>query len=92
MPFLIANSGKIVIPRPPITICVGEGHLGDLPALYVDTNGNANLPTLAPRLHVNDLQKLTLMVHANGDNYSDNPPVGGGGSRIACGLLLIKKK
>jgi len=65
----------------------GEGHLGDLPALYVDTNGKANFVTLAPRLHVSDLQGLTLMVHANGDNYSDNPPLGGGGSRIACGII-----
>ena len=65
----------------------GEGHLGDLPALYVDTNGKASLPTLAPRLRVSDLQGLTLMVHANGDNYSDNPPLGGGGSRLACGII-----
>lgn len=65
----------------------GEGHLGDLPALYVDTNGKASLSTLAPRLRVSDLQGLTLMVHANGDNYSDNPPLGGGGSRMACGVI-----
>lgn len=66
----------------------GEGHLGDLPALYVDADGNANLATLAPRLRVNDLQGLTLMIHANGDNYSDNPPLGVGGSRLACGVIL----
>lgn len=65
----------------------GEGHLGDLPVLYVDTNGKASLVTLAPRLHVSDLQGLTLMIHANGDNYSDNPSLGGGGSRIACGVI-----
>lgn len=65
----------------------GEGHLGDLPVLYVDTNGKASLSTLAPRLHVSDLKGLTLMIHANGDNYSDNPPLGGGGSRMACGVI-----
>ncbi len=65
----------------------GKGHLGDLPALYVDINGKATLVTLAPRLHVSDLQGLTLMIHENGDNYSDNPPLGGGGSRIACGVI-----
>jgi Cu-Zn family superoxide dismutase len=28
------------------------------------------------------------MVHAGGDNYSDQPkPLGGGGDRIACGLI-----
>lgn len=65
----------------------GDGHLGDLPALYVDANGNASLPILAPRLHVSDLQGLTVMIHAQGDNYSDNPPLGGGGSRMACGVI-----
>lgn len=71
----------------------GKGHLGDLPVLYVDRNGKAALDTLAPRLHVSDLQGLTLMIHANGDNYSDNPPLGGGGSRIACGVIsnLLKR-
>lgn len=64
-----------------------EGHLGDLPALYVEQNGKANLATLAPRLHVSDLQGLAVMVHANGDNYADNPPLGGGGARIACGVI-----
>lgn len=65
----------------------GEGHLGDLPALFVDENGKASLTTLAPRLHVSDLQGLTVMIHANGDNYSDNPPLGGGGPRTACGVI-----
>lgn len=64
-----------------------DGHLGDLPALYVDANGKASLPILAPRLHVSDLQGLTVMIHAQGDNYSDNPPLGGGGSRMACGVI-----
>ena len=28
------------------------------------------------------------MVHASGDNYSDDPaPLGGGGARIACGVI-----
>ena len=30
----------------------GDGHLGDLPALYVDPDGNATYPVLAPRLKV----------------------------------------
>lgn len=38
-------------------------------------------------LAVSDLKGLTLMIHANGDNYSDNPPLGGG-SRMACGVIL----
>jgi Cu-Zn family superoxide dismutase len=28
------------------------------------------------------------MVHTGGDNYSDTPaPLGGGGARIACGVI-----
>lgn len=65
----------------------GKGHLGDLPVLYVNADGKATTPTLAPRLKLNDLQGLTVMVHANGDNYSDTPPLGGGGAREACGVV-----
>jgi len=67
----------------------GNGHLGDLPALYVAADGTATMPVLAPR--INDLNKvhgLALMVHAGGDNHSDQPvKLGGGGARIACGVV-----
>ena len=66
----------------------GKGHLGDLPALYVDAGGKATLPVLAPRLKVADLNDKSLMIHAGGDNYSDTPEaLGGGGARIACGVI-----
>lgn len=66
----------------------GDGHLGDLPALYVDAEGNATQPVLAPRLKLSDLAGRSLMVHAGGDNHSDHPaPLGGGGARIACGVF-----
>lgn len=66
----------------------GDGHLGDLPALYVDAAGQAVHPVLAPRLKLSDLPGRTLMIHAGGDNYSDSPePLGGGGARIACGVV-----
>ncbi len=68
----------------------GEGHLGDLPALYVDEQGNATLPVLAPRLTTQNLNQVTLMIHAGGDTYSDTPPLGGGGARIACGIIQQK--
>lgn len=63
-----------------------KGHLGDLPALYVDQTGNATLPVVAPRLKEADLKDHALMIHEGGDNYSDNPKLGGGGKRIACGI------
>ena len=66
----------------------GEGHLGDLPPLYVDASGNATQPVLAPRLKVADLAGRSLMVHAGGDNHADHPaPLGGGGARMACGVV-----
>ncbi len=64
-----------------------EGHLGDLPALTVDADGNATLAVLAPRLSTKDLTGHSLIIHAGDDNYSDTPPMGGGGARIACGVV-----
>ena len=65
----------------------GNGHLGDLPVLYVNANGKALVPVLAPRLKIADLKDMAIMVHAGGDNYTDNPSLGGGGARIACGVI-----
>ena len=66
----------------------GDGHLGDLPPLYVEANGTANQAVLAPRLKLSDLQGRALMIHAGGDNHSDHPAaLGGGGARISCGVI-----
>lgn len=71
----------------------GEGHRGDLPALYVDASGKAQNPVLAPRLKVSEVGKLALMIHAGGDNHADHPePLGGGGSRLACGVAVQTQK
>jgi superoxide dismutase, Cu-Zn family len=66
----------------------GEGHLGDLPALTVAPDGSATKPMTASRLKVADVKGRALMIHAGGDNYSDQPkPLGGGGARVACGVI-----
>ena len=66
----------------------GAGHKGDLPALHVDASGNATGIVFAPHLKVADLYGKSFMIHAGGDNYSDQPmPLGGGGARIACGTV-----
>ena len=66
----------------------GDGHLGDLPPIYVDAAGNASQPVLAPRLKVADLAGHSIMIHAGADNHSDHPlPSGGGGERVACGVM-----
>jgi Cu-Zn family superoxide dismutase len=65
-----------------------QGHKGDLPVLIVDKDGNATLPTLAPKFKLAQLPGHALMIHAGGDNYSDHPEkLGGGGARIACGVI-----
>lgn len=66
----------------------GDGHLGDLPGLYVAADGSATNPVLAPRLKLADVRQRSLMVHAGGDNHADHPqPLGGGGARVACGVF-----
>jgi Cu-Zn family superoxide dismutase len=67
-----------------------KGHLGDLPALYVNADGSVTLPVLAPRLkHLSMIKNHALMIHNGGDNYSDEPiKLGGGGARMICGLIL----
>ena len=68
----------------------GNGHLGDLPALFVDAEGNASNPVLAPRLKMSDLAGRSLMIHAGGDNHADHPaPLGGGGARLVCGVISV---
>lgn len=63
-------------------------HLGDLPAMYVDANGMANQPVLAPRVKLADVKGRALMVHFGGDNHSDHPAkLGGGGARMVCGVI-----
>ena len=66
----------------------GNGHLGDLPVLFVDAAGAAVGAVLAPRVRVSDLDGRSLIIHAGGDNYSDTPAAsGGGGARVACGVV-----
>lgn len=66
-----------------------DGHLGDLPALFVTEDGMTTYPVLAPRIKkLSEIKGKALMVHVGGDNHSDQPkPLGGGGGRFACGVI-----
>jgi Cu-Zn family superoxide dismutase len=76
-----ANTSKHLGPH-------GEGHKGDMPVLSVDRKGKARKVVIAPHLTVADVKGRSIMIHAGGDNYSDQPaPLGGGGARIACGVI-----
>ncbi len=69
-----------------------KGHLGDMPPLFVDKKGKSTLLLLAPRLRVRDLMGHSIIIHEDGDNFSDIPkPLGGGGKRIACGVIKDEK-
>ena len=77
-----ANTGKHLGPQ-------GEGHKGDMPVLTVDASGKATKAVTAPHLTVSDVKGRSIMIHAGGDNYSDQPaPLGGGRARIACGVAM----
>jgi len=65
-----------------------DGHQGDLPLLNVAADGSVSGTLVAPNLKLADTVGHALMIHAGGDNYSDEPkPLGGGGARIACGVV-----
>jgi Cu-Zn family superoxide dismutase len=56
--------------------------------LAVDASGKATKPITVPHLTLADAKGHSIMIHAGGDNYSDRPePLGGGGARIACGIV-----
>ena len=66
-----------------------DAHLGDLPALTVLHDGSATQPVLAPRIKkLTEVQNHSIMIHVGGDNHSDHPAaLGGGGPRMACGVI-----
>ena len=63
------------------------GHAGDLPVLYVSADGESRASLIAPRLTLDAIKGHSVMIHAGSDNYTDTPPLGGGGPRIACGVI-----
>jgi Cu-Zn family superoxide dismutase len=71
----------------------GGGHKGDLPVLMVlpdEAQGSAPFQRVmvAPQLTLADARGRALVIHAAGDNFRDEPkPLGGGGARVACGVV-----
>ena len=65
-----------------------NGHKGDLPFITVNKRGVSREKLVAPRLTLEEVKGLALIIHSGGDNYSDKPVVNGGGkSRIAGGII-----
>lgn len=75
------KTGKHMGPR-------GGGHEGDMPRLVVDGDGNATAVIIMSGVTTADIAGRSIMIHEGGDNYADAPaPLGGGGARIACGVI-----
>ncbi len=70
-------------------------HLGDLPNLTVDAEGNGTVEFTIPAASVRrgtnvlmDADGAAVVVHANPDDYRTDPS-GNSGARIACGVLGV---
>lgn len=66
---------------------MGAGHKGDLPVLEADKDGKVKANLKAPNVKIADVKGRSVIIHANGDNYTDQPALGGGGGRVACGVI-----
>ena len=62
------------------------GHKGDL-ALLDGTEKGIDQTVTAPRLKLSEIRGRSLVIHQGGDNYTDQPENGGGGGRVACGVV-----
>lgn len=65
-----------------------NGHKGDLPVLNVQQNGTVKADFVVSHLRLDEIKNRSIIIHEGGDNFSDTPlPLGGGGTRIACGVI-----
>lgn len=63
----------------------GEGHLGDLPMLRVNSDGTQQ-EIIVNGLQLDRIRNRSLVVHQGKDDYSTDP-AGNSGPRIACGVI-----
>jgi Cu-Zn family superoxide dismutase len=66
------------------------GHAGDLPMLEVNYVGSGQSTFFIKSLSLtgpNSIVGKSIVIHANPDNYTNDPPNGGSGGRIACGEI-----
>ncbi|NMF89177.1 superoxide dismutase family protein [Aromatoleum petrolei] len=71
----------------------GERHLGDMPMLVADANGNAKLGTILEGLTISgkgNIVGLGVIVHAAPDDFKTQP-TGNSGARVACGVIARPK-
>lgn len=64
-------------------------HAGDLPPLFSDAEGRANIRVYIDRAGIDELSGKPVVIHGLPDDFKTQPS-GNSGVRIACGIL--KKK
>ena len=87
--WLLTAKQRLVSATPPIWLYAPWPSADDAAmAKFVGADGKTTTAVTAPRLKMADVMGRSLMIHAGGDNYSDQPaPLGGGGARVACGVI-----
>ncbi len=70
-----------------------EAHAGDIPNIEIQTSGRGTLEFTTTKLTVSDgplsLKSGSIVIHANEDKYTNDPPLGGSGPRLACGVVRL---
>jgi superoxide dismutase, Cu-Zn family len=71
-----------------------EAHAGDIPNIEIMADGRGTLEFTTKKLTVSDgplsLKSGAIVVHANEDKYTNDPPLGGSGPRVACGTVRLE--
>lgn len=70
----------------------GEHHMGDMPMLQADADGNARLNARLNGVAVDGPDGIAgkaVIVHANADDFKTQP-TGNSGGRVACGVISSK--
>ena len=60
----------------------GDGHRGDLDALTINEDGSISQTVVSSKIKYSDVEGKSFVIHANPDNYTDNPVNGGSGARL----------
>jgi superoxide dismutase, Cu-Zn family len=70
-----------------------EAHAGDIPNVEIQSDGRGTLEFTTKKLTVSDgplsLKAGAIVIHANEDKYTNDPPLGGSGPRLACGVVRL---
>jgi superoxide dismutase, Cu-Zn family len=67
-------------------------HMGDMPNLIAEKDGNAEADVFEPGLHLHgknpvlDADGAAIVIHAGPDDYKTDP-AGDSGARVACGVI-----